>query len=446
MALANGSPSAMRVYRGLILASLALVTELDSAAGSKRSTSTYNATLDSGHDTRVRTSGSALRVHETVDEDDEERAPKIINDLVQPILRVVGWPPSTTRYEMAPQIKNKPFKYLHQVFHVPEDANLNAKYNALMRGLLFNEELIIKLTKEKPDRLFQLLTEHFDELILSIALSHESAPEYVKTLRDKYFKRLVKQKRMPEDFVGVLRLQDPEFEPHSYTALQHFLEAFNKKYETEVSISDALYSAGHWETFELLFHQLRSDRTKDAVAFREYDRLAHVSIDLLSRRPRLSEKLTYIELKSRLEYEEVIVELTDPYQDLLVSRMGEQFDDLRLSLALTDLTFKQNAPKYLITLRDKHSKQLIDYKNMNPRRFLRVFFAYWPESAGMLRCTALHQFITVYNEKYGTTISVIDTLRTSYYWTNDAAIAKKLAEYIEVDPLAKQLYNELRAP
>ncbi|KAI9908165.1 hypothetical protein PsorP6_004276 [Peronosclerospora sorghi] len=85
----------MHIYRALILASLALVTELDSAAGSKLSTSTYNATLDSGHDNRVRTSGRALRVHETVDEDDEERGiERILGNLLRPSLLNGGARPS----------------------------------------------------------------------------------------------------------------------------------------------------------------------------------------------------------------------------------------------------------------------------------------------------------------------------------------------------------------
>ncbi|KAI9917277.1 hypothetical protein PsorP6_013197 [Peronosclerospora sorghi] len=194
----------MRIYRTLILASLALVTELDSAGGSKLSTNTYNDTLDSGHDHRVCTSGSALRVHEPVDEDDEERG----------------------QFGM------------------------------------------FQLTKSFADQLLHLLAERFGDLSLSVALtgiaSIENTPEYLITLRKKYFKRLVDQEMTPKKFVGVLRFPMDERKKHRYTSLELFLKAYNQKNkEARVSVLDTLRYSGYWETDDLLLKRLDYDKKYD---------------------------------------------------------------------------------------------------------------------------------------------------------------------------------------
>ncbi|KAI9917276.1 hypothetical protein PsorP6_013196 [Peronosclerospora sorghi] len=166
---------------------------------------------------------------------------------------------------------------MDKLFEVPETTDPKIKYAALKAGLR-NEKLMMQLTKSFADQLLLLLAERFKDLSLSLALTRmtsiENAPKYLITFRDKHFERLVKEEMTPHKFMEVLRLQEPEFEPHSYTSLDQFLKEYNKEKGTEVSVLDVLRSSGYWDDSELL-QKLEKDKKKnfDPVADLVYDQL-----------------------------------------------------------------------------------------------------------------------------------------------------------------------------
>ncbi|KAI9917393.1 hypothetical protein PsorP6_013228 [Peronosclerospora sorghi] len=281
----------------------------------------------------------------------------------------LGWKPSIKEEEALQSIDKQ--------FHVPETADLQTKYDALQAALFRDKKLMMQLTELYPDLLLNRLTERFDDLILSLALtemaSEKNAPKYVKTLRNKYFERLVEQEMTPKEFMGVLRLQEDEEKRNRYASLKLFLKAYNKKNKkAKVSLLDALRSSGYWESDDLLLHQLRIEKITDTVARQVYRELALESMDKLFDVLETADPGTeFRALIFALGNEKLIRELTDEYQDLLVRRLAKLFDDLSLSRALTELAFKENAPKCLITLRDKHFERLVG-QEMTPEEFVQV--------------------------------------------------------------------------
>ncbi|KAI9908150.1 hypothetical protein PsorP6_004277 [Peronosclerospora sorghi] len=252
---------------------------------------------------------------------------------------------------------------------------------------------MMQLTKWYPDQLFRRLANRFGELSLSLALtemtSKENAPEYLITLRDKHFERLVEQKMTPQQFVEVFLLDVPEFKAHTYTSLDHFLKAYNaKNEEARVSVLKAQRSSGYWKTDSKLLLRLDIDKWFDLVA-------------------------------------------------------NLRFNDLSLLLVLTRMASEKYAPSYVKTLRDKHFERLVE-QEMRPEKFVEVFLLDVPEFKAH-GYTSLDHFLEAYNAKnQEARVSVLKALRSSWYWKTDDLLLQQLENDKEFDPVADQAYEQLQ--
>ncbi|KAI9895616.1 hypothetical protein PsorP6_019545 [Peronosclerospora sorghi] len=262
----------MRIYPGLILSSLALVAALDSAAAAAEtnlSTTQYKTTLDSVDERRFRTSGRELRVHETMDEvEDEEQDERAPRDWIIRLGLMPEPKQFSTEHEQA---FNNLFPQL------PNSASLDDKVIALKNGLV-DAKVLKPLAKTYPNLLLQTLGERFGEATLAAGLagraSHPNAPKFLITFRDKQMKRLVGMGKTPGQLVSDLGLGGQITLSNSWTCLNDFLKVYNKtKWPWEkVSILKALKASNNWTSDRSLLEYLESQRT-DPVARAALDKL-----------------------------------------------------------------------------------------------------------------------------------------------------------------------------
>ncbi|KAI9917332.1 hypothetical protein PsorP6_013268 [Peronosclerospora sorghi] len=263
----------MRIYPGLILSSLALVAALDSAAPAAEtnlSTTQYKTTLDSVDERRFRTSGRELRVHETMDEvedeEEEERAPR-------------DWIIRLGLMHEPKQFSTEHKQAVNNLFpQLPNSASLDDKVFALKNGLV-NAKVLKPLAKTYPNLLLQTLGERFGEATLAAGLagraSHPNAPKFLITFRDKQMKRLVGMGKTPGQLVRELGLGGSVTLSNSWTCLNDFLKVYNhgKQGSETVSVLEALSASKNWMSDSKLWYFL-GDQQSNPVAKAALDKLA----------------------------------------------------------------------------------------------------------------------------------------------------------------------------